>query len=140
MGTDIRPEVSKSNRYWIPKHRYYELKHFCLQYPIWKHKKDSMNGYFPSKSAIINEPIQESGHSDPTAWLAEYNYGYSKRMEMVELAAITTDDLIGPYILECVTNGFSYDQVNANRKIPCEKGHFYELYRKFFWILNDIRD
>ena len=35
MGTVIRPEVSKSNEYWIPRDRYYELEHFCLQYPSW---------------------------------------------------------------------------------------------------------
>lgn len=33
MANDIRPEVSQKNPYWIGKHRYYELKHFCLQYP-----------------------------------------------------------------------------------------------------------
>ena len=36
MATEIRPELSEKNPYWIGKHRYYELKHFCLQYPIWK--------------------------------------------------------------------------------------------------------
>lgn len=36
MSTAIRPELSKSSKYWIDRHRYYELKHFCLQYPIWK--------------------------------------------------------------------------------------------------------
>ena len=36
MGTVIRPETSKKNKYWIPRHRYHELKHFCLQYPLWK--------------------------------------------------------------------------------------------------------
>ena len=36
MGTTIRPELSEKNPYWIERHRYYELKHFCLQYPIWK--------------------------------------------------------------------------------------------------------
>lgn len=36
MSTTIHPELSKKNTYWIEKHRYYELKHFCLQYPIWK--------------------------------------------------------------------------------------------------------
>ena len=35
MSTDIRPEISPNNKYWIEKHRYYELKHFCLQYPLW---------------------------------------------------------------------------------------------------------
>ena len=33
MGTQIRPELSEKNLYWIDRHRYYELKHFCLQYP-----------------------------------------------------------------------------------------------------------
>lgn len=36
MGTVIRPEVSHKNTYYISKHRYYELKHFCLQYPEWR--------------------------------------------------------------------------------------------------------
>lgn len=36
MRNDMRPELSQKNPYWIGKHRYYELKHFCLQYPIWK--------------------------------------------------------------------------------------------------------
>lgn len=36
MGTTLRAELSEKNPYWIEKHRYYELKHFCLQYPIWK--------------------------------------------------------------------------------------------------------
>ena len=34
MGTTLRAELSEKNPYWIEKHRYYELKHFCLQYPI----------------------------------------------------------------------------------------------------------
>ena len=36
MGTVIRPEISEKSKYWIDKHRHYELKHFCLQYPRWK--------------------------------------------------------------------------------------------------------
>ncbi len=36
MATTIRPEISQNNEYWISKHRYYELKHFCMQYPLWK--------------------------------------------------------------------------------------------------------
>ena len=36
MSTVIRPELSKNNEYWIPRQRFYELKHFCLQYPSWK--------------------------------------------------------------------------------------------------------
>lgn len=32
MATKIRPVLSEKNKYYIDKHRYYELKHFCLQY------------------------------------------------------------------------------------------------------------
>lgn len=44
MGTVIRPELSKKNRNWIEKHRYYELKHFCMQYNIWKQTYVSLGG------------------------------------------------------------------------------------------------
>lgn len=44
MAHDIRPEVSQKNPFWIGKHRYYELKHFCLQYPIWKRARSSLDG------------------------------------------------------------------------------------------------
>ena len=36
MATVIRPEISEKSKYYIDKHRYYELKHFCLQYKEWK--------------------------------------------------------------------------------------------------------
>lgn len=39
MPTTIRPEIARSNKYHISKHRYYELKHFCLQYREWRGDK-----------------------------------------------------------------------------------------------------
>ena len=42
MGTVIRPEVSNKKEYWISRHRYYELKHFCLQYGEWKQAYNSI--------------------------------------------------------------------------------------------------
>ena len=48
MGTTVRPELSKKNRYWISKARYYELKHFCLQYPGWRKAYSELIDMFPS--------------------------------------------------------------------------------------------
>ena len=31
-----KPELSEKNPYHLSRHRYYELKHFCFQYPEWK--------------------------------------------------------------------------------------------------------
>lgn len=36
MSTTIRPEIRNDNEWHISKHRYYELKHFCLQYGEWR--------------------------------------------------------------------------------------------------------
>lgn len=63
MGTIIRPELSEKNKYWIEKHRYYELKHFCLQYVIWKKSYLALDGLCrrPMELAIFSNT-----HSDPT--------------------------------------------------------------------------
>ena len=39
MSTVIRPEISEKNKYWISKHRFYELRHFCLQYREWERER-----------------------------------------------------------------------------------------------------
>ena len=36
MSTLIRPEITTKSEYYLPKHRFYELKHFVMQYPLWK--------------------------------------------------------------------------------------------------------
>lgn len=55
MGTTIRPEISKKNRYWIDKHRYYELKYFCLQYPTWKKAHSSLDSIKNAEIRITDE-------------------------------------------------------------------------------------
>ena len=120
MGTTIRPELSEKNPYWIEKHRYYELKHFCLQYPIWRKVVTSTLG-------------------DPTAKCAMAKTYYSERTDMVERVAEQTDRELAEYILKAVTEGWSYDILKARLEIPCCKDVYYELYRRFFWLLNKER-
>lgn len=55
MAARVRAEISMKNKYWIPKHRYYELKHYCLQYPYWIKKYASVNLESSSSSiAVLN--------------------------------------------------------------------------------------
>ena len=83
MGTTIRPELSEKNPYWIEKHRYYELKHFCLQYPIWRKAYSVLDGYAnpPKDSASF---VITSTLGDPTAKCAMAKTYYSERTDMVE--------------------------------------------------------
>lgn len=138
MGTNIRPNISDKNRYWIEKHRHYELKHFCLQYPIWKKAYLALEGLRnrPADLAIFAKTYS---YSDPTAKCVEAMLDYRTKMELVEQAAIEADPELYIYILRAVTEGLSYSNLKARLEIPCSKDTFYDRYRRFFWLLNKSR-
>lgn len=138
MGTNIRPELSKKNRYWLSKSRYYELKHFCLQYPLWKKVYLELVDYGVPVSVIKSE-IKPTTISDPTAQLAIEKLYYMDRIEMVEEAAYEADKYLYKYILKAVTEGYSYVHLKSRLEIPCSRETYYDRYRKFFWILSQKR-
>ena len=138
MATTKRPELSEKNPYWIEKHRYYELKHFCLQYPIWQ-KQYSLISNTRSNEAYSLTPIANQSFYDSTGETAVDRTYYSLRIELLEKVAKETDDVIGNYILKGVTEGWSYDILKARLNIPCCKDIYYELYRRFFWLLDKER-
>lgn len=138
MKGAMRPELSDKNPYWIEKHRYYELKHFCLQYPIWKSARAAITG-LAERPESVEAVSRMKGVSDPTAKFAEARMYYTDRIEMIENAAKETDPVIGRYILQGVTKGLSYEKLNALEGVPCCKDVYYILYRRFFWILNKLR-
>lgn len=138
MGTVIRPELSAKNRYWLPKHRYYELYHFCLQYPEWKKSYTSLDGY-SAKSGSVIEQSNRYETPDPTTAYVEARLYYRERIEMVErVAKEAAADLYLP-MLRAVTEGVSFEHLNAQSRIPCSKDTWYTIYRRFFWLLDKVR-
>ena len=137
MATNIRPEVSVKNRYWIDKHRYYELKHFCMQYHIWKRTYAALSEYRPASTF---ELVMSSTISDPTAKQAVRKAYYTERIAMVEEAAYEADEILGEYILRGVTEGLSYTYLKSKLGIPCSRDTYYDRYRKFFWLLDNARN
>lgn len=133
MGTTLRAKLSEKNPYYIDKHRYYELKHFCLQYPDWKKTYSLFDGYEPVQNGL---GIITSNINDTTAKYGIAREYYSRRIEMVERTTRNTDNVLAPYILQGVTEGYSYDILKARLDIPCCKDTYYELYRRFFWLLD----
>lgn len=139
MATIIRATISEKNKYWIDKHRHYELKHFCLQYPIWKKEYESYANIGPNLSRF--EQLYSSGMmSDPTAnWAIKRAY-YSEKINLIEQAAREADEHLWCYILKAVTEGLSYTYLKTILQIPCSKDLYYDRYRKFFWLLSKMRD
>lgn len=139
MATKIRPEISEKNKYWIDKHRHYELKHFCLQYPIWK--KNYAEFCNPSMSLSMIERVPTSNiPGDPTAKRAMMKAYYLERINLIEKAAMETDRFLCDYILKAVTEELSYTYLKSKLKIPCGRDMYYDRYRRFFWILSNSRN
>lgn len=139
MATAIKPELSDKNKYWIEKHRYYELKHFCLQYPIWKKAHHALDGFSSSASDILIGTKTQAMES-PTMRVGEARAHYQDRMDMVEKAAQQTESLLSQYILLAVTTGLSFTNLKTMYEIPCGRDYYYTLYRRFFWNLNKLRE
>lgn len=135
----MKAELSKKNPYWIERHRFYELKHFCLQYPVWKKAYYSLDGLSGNHadSAICGKT---NNISNPTERIAILKLFYSERMDLIIKVAEDTDKIMAPYILKGVTEGVSYDNMIVMDGIPCCRDVYYELYRRFFWLLNKVRE
>lgn len=124
MGTAIRAEISSKNKYWITKHRHYELKHFCLQYPDWKKAHSDLRDTVVPLSIAKRVAMRAI---------------YSKNIELIEKTAREADPYLYDYIIKGVTEGKSYTYMRTVLNIPCGKDMYYDRYRKFFWLLSKSR-
>lgn len=132
-----RTELSKKNPYYIPKHRYLELYHFCLQYKDWKRAVSAINSnLYPENFPQEIFQKSKSEHSDPTALYGRYFAIYTKNIELVERVAAATDAELKNYILAAVTMGRSFKYLDGVMHIPCGKDMYYDRYRRFFYLLS----
>lgn len=139
MATKIRPEISSKNKYWISKHRHYELKHFCLQYPTWKRTYAAIDEL--SMSPPMVERTSSSGRpGDPTANCVLRKAYYLERISLIEKIAREADRDLYLYILKAVTEDLSYTYLKTRLEIPCGRDMYYDRYRKFFWLLSEARN
>lgn len=139
MATKIRPELSIKNKYYIDKHRHYELKHFCLQYPSWKKAYDEFDNLSIPLSMIERVPTSNLP-GDPTAKRALMKTRYLEKIKLIEDTAKKADQYLYQYILKAVTENLSYTYLKTKLNIPCGKDMYYDRYRRFFWILDETRN
>lgn len=139
MSTNIRPEISKKKKYWISKHQYYELKHFCLQYNEWKKNVSYLDQMIDDVSRRIKLVNIKGDYINKTETFVLRKIFFEDKIVLVEKIAKLTDQDIGIYIFKAVTEGYSYSYLKANFQIPCGKDMYYDRYRKFFWLLSKER-
>lgn len=139
MGANVRPELSKKNKYWIEKNRFYELKYYCFQYPLWKKAYELLDG-LRMCSYDLTGGSRSTLPGDITGNCVEERSIYFERMKAVEQAAIEADPYLASYILKAVTEGLSYSYLKARLEIPCSRDTYYDRYRRFFWLLDKARN
>lgn len=139
MATVIRPEISHKNKYWIDKHRYYELKHFCLQYPMWK---ENITDIYNSVrvTSVFKQTAFDGPPKDSVSDIVIMKVNYESKISLLEDIARETDKYLYNYILKAVTEGLSYTYLKTRLEIPCSRGLYYDRYRRFFWLLDKERD
>ena len=138
MATKIRPEISSNNKYWIDKHRYYELKHLCLQYLSWKRTYAALDELGMTCSLFDKQP-GGGAPGDLTAKYAIRKAQYAEKIQMIENAAKGADEDLYVYILKAVTEDLSFTYLKTRLEIPCGRDMYYDRYRRFFWLLSEAR-
>lgn len=138
MGTNIRPKISERNQFYISKHRYYELKHFSMQYPEWKKLHRELDGS-PSAVELDRIYVSNGNVSDPTAVIAEARLYFANRIDLVEHAAMEAAGDYYKVLIKAITEGLSYEKLSLFETIPFCKDTWYTIYREYFWILDKTR-
>ncbi len=113
--------------YDISRNRYRELKYFCLQYD---EKKQKLN-------QLCKMPLSEY----PSKAVSSENINYKKKslekdIYIIEKAALMADSSLYEYLLKSVTNEVKYQYID----IPVSRAVFYRKKKKFFKILNYLKE
>ena len=140
MGTVITPEISEKNEYWISRHRYYELKHFCLQYKEWVKSYLGLKETLVTSSKGNQSGVKGTDTSDPTGELAVKMRNLRDKIQTVESCAYQADSELHEYLLRGVTEARTFENLKARLDIPCSRNTYYDRYRKFFWLLSAARN
>lgn len=132
----LKNELSGKSRYHLSKHRYLELKHFCLQYPEWKERLRELTDL--TAHAMVTAGSDQI--SNETERMALEKTILKNKIELVEKTAMEADKSLWFYILQGVTEERTFTYLSNMAGIPCGKNMYYDRYRRFFWLLSKNRE
>ena len=119
----------KLEQYNISANRYRELKYFCRQY---REKQSQLRAMTEIGSPAMQEGRGSGKAADTTASIALRRAGLERDLQMIEQAAIEADDQIYSYLISNAVDGIPFEYLG----VPIGRRKFYEMRRKFFFILS----
>lgn len=127
-----RTELSKKSKYWLPREDYATARHYALRYPNWLKELKTYKGV--SGLSYDKDAVQTSGNSDPTMQEAIRKRELALKVELIEECAYKADPSIYDGLIRAVCYGDTWEKLYAGG-LPCGRGRFYEMKRKFYWLL-----
>lgn len=93
-------------------------------------------------SDVTKVPQKGKDIADPTEKAVIVRLYFGNRLYMIkEAAEKAAGPVLSRYIYDAVTRGYTYDQMKAKfPNLPCGRSLWYDIYRKFFWLLNFSRE
>lgn len=148
MSASTRP--IKLDEWGITWEEYRELAYFCLQYEQKKREAAALLTLklstptpvtFKKNGLEYGEFMPHgSGIGDPTARTMERREHLLRDVRLIERAAECAAGEMAPYILRAVTTKDGARKVRAALKVPMGERQFYEMRRRFFWMLHELKN
>lgn len=108
------------SEYELSKHRFYELKHFCLQYPEWEHLYAQLDGWAKEAGTTEGDTTSRDG-------IRRADLAY--KMALIQETCHDTCEEYAGRVFEYVILG-NKPLLKDDQKV------FWYYYRKFFWELS----
>ena len=126
-------DLRLSEEYGISRHRYRELKEFCLQYD---EKKLELKQLYTSSSLPPEVSVMGGEPGKPTERKAMRAMQLKNDIELIDSAlneACGADVGILTSLKKNVTEGVGFEALGC---VPCSSRTFYRYRRKFFFLLD----
>lgn len=126
-------DLSLSKEFNISRHRYRELKEFCLQY---EEKKEELRQLYSISSVSPDVVVMGGEPGKPTERKAMRTLKLKNDIDLIDKALSDTcgaDVGIIPLLKKNVTEGVGFDRLGY---VPCSIRNFYQFRRKFFFLLD----
>ena len=126
-------QFSKRSKYYISRHIFMTVYHYCLNYDEWVSEYNLNVGLRKGEGEGGG---RSKGEQDPTSEQAIRLADLYQKIETIRSAAYAAEPELYDYLLAYVTQSdMTFDKLKA-RGMPCERKMFYDRRRKFYWIMS----
>ena len=130
--TEIRPITKK---WTLDKHEFYAVYHYALNYERFVRERAELRASELKGLAYDGMPHSKDP-GDPTGSIASQIAEYTAKIQAIEETAKEVDPALSEYMLYATTHDVSYEYLKIKMEIPCGRRRFYELRRKFYYLLS----